>query len=421
MLTSKLAGKLRSKINQFSGYVSTGLDKTARRFVGEAIYGMLCNQSVLLTEIGRTLQSTVSLKKIEERFCRQLQKPELWDGIHRQVLADAGPRIGEHMLLILDLSDIAKKYAQKMEYLATVRDGSADGELTNGYWTTHVVGADLDSDRVLPLYQELYSQQAPDFKSENTQILAAIDRVHAAGQGRGIWVIDRGGDRSVLFERLLDEKDPKKFIIRLVGDRNLLHKGAKKEALELARGCKTPYSQTIVKKKDGKEVVYDLTFGYLQVRLPGHQQPLWMLVAGGYGKKPMMLLTTQPLRRNRNVLWKVLRSYIKRWGIEQTIRFVKQCYDVENIRVLTYPRLRNMMGLVLAVFYFMAVKLDTSAKLSIMSGYILKAAKRVFGIPDFKYYAMSDGISAIFRRSPGKIPTSPTEGLDPNQLGIGFT
>lgn len=104
-----------------------------------------------------------------------------------------------------------------MEYLATVRDGSDDGELTNGYWTTHVIATEVDSDRVLPLYQELYSQEAPDFKSENTQILAAIDRVHAAGEGRGIWVIDRGGDRNVLFDRLLDSQAPKEFIIRLVG------------------------------------------------------------------------------------------------------------------------------------------------------------------------------------------------------------
>ena len=51
-----------------------------------------------------------------------------------------------------------------MEYLAAVRDGSDDGALTNGYWTTYVIGADLDSDRVLPLYQELYSQEAPDCK-----------------------------------------------------------------------------------------------------------------------------------------------------------------------------------------------------------------------------------------------------------------
>jgi hypothetical protein len=33
MLTSRLAVKLRRKFNQFSGYESTGLDKTACRFV----------------------------------------------------------------------------------------------------------------------------------------------------------------------------------------------------------------------------------------------------------------------------------------------------------------------------------------------------------------------------------------------------
>jgi hypothetical protein len=55
-----------------------------------------------------------------------------------------------------------------------------------------------------------------------------------------------------------------------------------------------------------------------------------------------------------------------------------------------------------------------------MSGYILQAAKRVFGVPDFKYYAMSDGISAIFNRSPGKFGASPIEKLNPDQLGFGF-
>lgn len=37
MQISKLASKLRHQITHFSGYVSTGLDKTARRFIGEAI------------------------------------------------------------------------------------------------------------------------------------------------------------------------------------------------------------------------------------------------------------------------------------------------------------------------------------------------------------------------------------------------
>ncbi len=45
------------------------------------------------------------------------------------------------------------------------------------------------------------------------------------------------------------------------------------------------------------------------------------------------------------------------------------------------------MALLLTVFYFIAVKLDTNQKLRIMTGHILKQAKRVFGIPNFKYYA----------------------------------
>ena len=73
---SHLANKLRSKITRFSGILSQDLDKTARRFVQEAVYGIMASQSVMLTEIGRQLESRVSLKKIEERFSRQLIKPK---------------------------------------------------------------------------------------------------------------------------------------------------------------------------------------------------------------------------------------------------------------------------------------------------------------------------------------------------------
>jgi hypothetical protein len=419
MQYSQLASKLRGKINEFSGYVSTHLDKTARRFVGEAIYGILYSQSVMLTEIGRSLQTEVPLKKIEDRFCRQLIKPDLWQAIHRQVLADAGPRIDEDTLLILDLSDVTKSYARKMEYLARVRDGSK-GEIANGYWTTQVIGAKPGSHDVLPLYQELYSQNAPDFISENAQIIKAIDMVGQAGQNRGTWVIDRGGDRDVLFDHLLSAPEKRQFIVRLVGNRHLMYGQTKELAIELAGRCKTPYSETIVKEEAGTETVYHIHYGYLPVRLPGHDQQLWMLVVNGFGEKPMMLLTTRPLRRNRNVLTRLLRCYIKRWSIEETIRFVKQTYDLENIRVLKYRRLRNMMGLLLAVFYFMAVKLDMAQKLKIMTGHILKQAKRVFGIPDFKFYAMGDGLSNIFRRSPGKLSGPTPSDPDPMQMGFGF-
>ncbi|MCH7536011.1 MAG: hypothetical protein IH948_09800 [Bacteroidetes bacterium] len=47
---SKLASKLRTKIAKFSGYVSTGLDKTVTRFVNEAVYGIMYSQSVMLRD-----------------------------------------------------------------------------------------------------------------------------------------------------------------------------------------------------------------------------------------------------------------------------------------------------------------------------------------------------------------------------------
>jgi uncharacterized short protein YbdD (DUF466 family) len=60
------------------------------------------------------------------------------------------------------------------------------------------------------------------------------------------------------------------------------------------------------------------------------------------------------------------------------------------------------MPLVLAVMYFAACILDHDQRLRIMAEYVEKAAKRLFGIPDFKYYALSDGLSALFSRHPGK-------------------
>ena len=130
---SQLANKLRSKITKFSGILSVDLDKTCRRFLQEAVYGIIASQSVLLTEIGRQLESHISLKKIEERFCRQLIKPQIWERVHKRLLSPAAKHIKDRTLLILDLSDLKKKYAEKMEYLATVRDGSEDGEFVDGY------------------------------------------------------------------------------------------------------------------------------------------------------------------------------------------------------------------------------------------------------------------------------------------------
>jgi len=72
------------------------------------------------------------------------------------------------------------------------------------------------------------------------------------------------------------------------------------------------------------------------------------------------------------------------------------------------------MALLLAVFYFVAVVLDQT----IMASHILKSAKRVFGIPDFKYYALRDGLGNFFFRFPGQLKKQ--IGIYQSQLSFGL-
>ena len=414
---SHLANKLRYKITKFSGILSADLDKTARRFVSEAIYGIMSSQSVMLTDMGRQLESSVSLKKIEERFSRQLIKPRIWGCLHQRILSLASSQVKDKTLLILDLSDVKKKYAEKMEYMAKVHDGSEQGEIVDGYWTNQVVASEVGSNEVIPLHFSLYSQVSPDFTSENVEITNTMDLVGNAVQNRGIWIIDRGGDRDILYESLLRNK--RDFIIRLVGTRDLICQGELHRSLWLAHGCRLPYQKSIVKFIHGKEVAFKLRFGFVPVRLPWTKIPLNMVVVKGFSSQPMILLTTFKIGSREKDLWFIIQAYMKRWSIEETIRFIKQTYDLENIRVLKYVRLQNMMALLLAVFYFVAVILDQTQKLTVMAGHVLKNAKRVFGIPDFKYYALGDGLSNIFSRFPGQLQKH--REILQSQLSFGFT
>lgn len=93
-----------------------------------------------------------------------------------------------------------------MEYMARVWDGS-EGEVANGYWTCKVVGAEVGEIALTPLYGRLFSQEGPDFRSENAEICRAISMVSKHTEKRGIWVLDRGGDSREIMDHLLEASE----------------------------------------------------------------------------------------------------------------------------------------------------------------------------------------------------------------------
>ena len=89
-----------------------------------------------------------------------------------------------------------------------------------------------------------------------------------------------------------------------------------------------------------------IEFGCRPVSHPDYDVPLSLVVVRGFGQEPLMLLTNVSMTKARKCLWWAVESHLTRWSIEETIRFLKQSYQIEDIHLLTYLRLQNMMALV---------------------------------------------------------------------------
>ena len=395
MKDSEVGRRIREQIDRFSGIFLPRFSKPQGRFMGQMLFGIQAAQDVKLSQIGRALGEKIALKKTEERLSRHLALPGMGQKVNEVVAADAARRVRPDTLIVIDPTDIRKPYAEKMTYLATVRDGST-GELVPGYWSCVAVACEPDRRRVIPLHQRLWSAEAPDFGSENAQILAVIDTVRAAVGDRGVYVMDRGGDRINLFKPFLDRK--MRFIVRLVGDRDLKFRGRLRKAEDLARGCPVRYAERLVREENGKERSLHLEYGFRRVRLPGREEIFYLVVVRGLGEKPLMLLTNVDLKPSRSSLWFVVSGYFARWMVEEAIRFIKQSYRLEDLRVLDYERLKNLVALTLAAAYFAAVWLGEKLQLTVLARRVAKLAKRFFGIPEFHYYALSDGLRVLLSR-----------------------
>ena len=80
---------------------------------------------------------------------------------------------------------------------------------------------------------------------------------------------------------------------------------------------------------------------------------------------------------------------------QETFRFLKQSYNLEDIRVLKYQQLKNVVVLVTAAAYFAATFLGQKMKLRILCEKLLIISQRFFGIPPFRFYAQTGGIQRI--------------------------
>ena len=395
---STAAYRLREQLKKFVGIVFPHVPKPQKEFLGQMFFGIQAGQTTVLSRIARELGEDILLKKTEERLSRHLLAEGLDAAVQDAVLAQGAAYVHDDTIVSIDPSDIQKPYAQDggMPLLAKVWDGSRGRVGDNlGYNLCFATATPSMSRRIVPLHMTMWSVKEDGFTSENDKVLDVIRKIAEACGKLGIYVYDRGGDGNWLFDFFV--KECLDFIVRLVGDRYLLHWNGRRLAADLAETCEMKYRDRVTFKSHGKELDVPIEYGSLPVRLPEHPDVELRLVVVKWPKceKPMMLLTTLRAARSRKSLRQVVEGYL-------TLRF---------------GRLKAMVAIVLATAYFAMAWLGLSDKLAVLADHVKRVSKRMFDVPDFFFYAIADGLRTLFARhgrwngldGPDKEPEEPCQ------------
>lgn len=96
------------------------IPKPTKAFIGQALYGMLQSQSVVLSQIAQALDEPTKLLHRLQRLSYQLSNKR-WDPLSAEssYLDWAAQQIKDDTVVSVDMGDIAKKFARKMPGLAS--------------------------------------------------------------------------------------------------------------------------------------------------------------------------------------------------------------------------------------------------------------------------------------------------------------
>ena len=328
-----------------------------KKFLRDSLIGLLRCGKPLVCQMARHLpnQKTKFLSRLD-RLDSHLVKNNDFDNKIKSELPEIWlPSFNDKTPVILDLSDIAKPFARKMDYLATVRDGST-GKLVNGYWLVEIY-ASLSHKNPVPVLLEPFSHEEPESPGQNPVVIKAVRKIFELTGKRGVLLADRGFDGLVMFEDWLENKY--NFVVRLVGDRHLrpVYAGFEQHtpirANYLAEQIPTGYRFDKIVKRRGKKKVRITQIGFVKVKLPSRNEQLTMVVCRLAGHdKSMMLLTNLSVEDARDAK-RVLRLYIRRWECEEAIRFLKSQVSLEKIRTFSWTAICRLVLLAVLIMIYL--------------------------------------------------------------------
>lgn len=360
------------------------LSKPEQKFILEMMLGMLLTGSSNLTEISRSLKEKISVKDTLKRLVRMLSHEDILEISNEISLKESKSRINEKTILALDTGDISHQYGSKFENMGYVHDGSSNS-IKPGYWLNQITGYNASTGETFPLLLDMYSEQEEGFESSNIESITLIDRAVKVIGKNGLWVMDRGYDRNIIFKYLLNgELD---FMIRMKSTRDLIVGNNRLNIKEVARVINRRVKYSSYSRFGSKKVLlrinskdYPVTLISLKDRR--NREPIYWLSNG-------WIKSTVELKRR-------IRGYFRRWSIEESYRFEKQGFGIEKATVRRYSKRKTLLGLTV-LSWLLLIRINDTPKLkeAVLKSAKMEKNKRKHR-PKFIYYRLLKGVQNLF-------------------------
>ena len=389
---STIGHNLKRGIINFCKKLSKGFKRPTQKFVADMVFGLIAGKSCHLTEIARNLNEEIELDKTVERLSRNLMTFEGEKELMENYFDSIKNNFDEETVLIFDDSDVSKPYSKKLECICRVKDGST-GEITDGYWTAGVSALTAKQKQPIPVYSRIYSTEEKDYVSNNAETIKSLEFISSHFPKSNIRTFDRGYDGGFIFDYLIPRDES--FIVRMVGNRNCVYKGKKILINKLIKRFKGQFTLKF-ESKDGKKVKCKISI--VPVGLPDYPgKKLNLVICHGFGKEPLMLLTNLE-SDDKRLCVTITKVYLMRWRIEEYYRFKKQGFGFEKFLVRSLKSIRNLdLLLTVAIGHIGVLSEKIGESIEVLE--IVAASKRLYGLNLFTFYAISDGLFAIFSKS----------------------
>ena len=376
--------------SDFSEKICKGLTRPRCKFVTQMLYGILTGNKVHLSEVARSLNETIPLKKTIWRLSRHLFAFGEKEAVMGNYVSQVKKRIDEdNAVIVIDNSDITKPCSPMMEAISDVRDGSA-GEIKKGYYTIEAAVLSKGKKMPLPVYEKVFSAAEEGFISETHESLCCLQSLSAHFSKACVRTLDRGFDANVYYKYFL--KNQESFVIRAKKNRNVIYSGKTRNIMDVANEYKGNYRMDFM-DKHGKKI--ECKISYIPVRLCEFPNRELVLVAVyGFGTQPMLLLTNLEITERKKLCLIAAKVYLMRWRIEEYFKFKKQQFELEDLRVMSLRSIRNLnMLATLAAGYIGIMSSEKDDTIFMME--LKECSKRIYGIPKFIFYALGYAIERV--------------------------